>query len=218
MRILDALLFAMGTALIAPACTVSAGSGEFTDTDETDTDFFGDVTEDETEVVTETETEDEPTDGVMTDATTDTTVTDTTTDDTATDETPTDATDAGGGELEDSGTIAECPTPEGDCFQCMAADCTTAFTLCNCDEECSAAFAAMQQCYADKNYSMENVPDSAEEFADCQALKGEQGSLLADLAACVEAPYMGEEETDTRFMGDGTCTFACYGLITVDLL
>ncbi len=107
-------------------------------------------------------------------------------------------------------------SPDDQCEQCMAQDCTTAFTACGCDPDCQLELDAMRACFADKNFE-EMPPATQAEVDECGNLASD-GTLLGDLAACVGAPYMGTDESFGRVAGDGTCTLVCYGLYSMEVV
>lgn len=233
MRAFRTLLIAGVGMLAASSCTVTVSDGEndsaysdddlgFDDQSPFDSDGFDDTDTDatDTDVTDNMPTDDVPTDDVPTDGgtmTDDVPTDDVPTDDMPTDDMPTDdemMTD----DMPDGG-MDECVAmPVDECDQCMAADCTQAYTLCACDPECSAAFDMLHACYVDKGYDLDNQPLSEDEYADCQAMSGEPGTLLHELVSCVEGPLEADSDDGMRFAGDGTCTMACYGMFSVEIV
>ncbi len=55
-------------------------------------------------------------------------------------------------------------SPDDQCEQCMAQDCTTAFTACGCDPDCQLELDAMRACFADKNF--EEMPPATQAEVD----------------------------------------------------
>jgi hypothetical protein len=115
-----------------------------------------------------------------------------------------------------------CAAPEAEdaCDQCLKTNCDAERTAC-CGENCEDIWPEVQQCMA-------MIPDQGDALAAQENLDTCIGSLDPNgdshafdmdeqfqlLLSCVNSTYSGPDD-GSHLPGDGTCTYECYGVITL---
>lgn len=125
------------------------------------------------------------------------------------------ASDAG------TGTFACDPeAAEGDCEWCVQLRCCDERIACAENLDCAEQWPAFSACVSAADLATNPVADPISAVMDCLSEASPTGDALDssdemfDLVACIGTSV--EESMDDLLEGDGQCTFACYGVDTLE--